>query len=175
MKRFAFVVMVGAAVLACGGSAKKQPGPGNVHGKTQKPASAQDMGKVTSVTPPGATGAPTIATKDPSEEWAWQEDIDDDGNLDDCLEAIDDVNGDLLLACAPYRDTCDDGTAINGAIFILQHADGTGVYGLAASDVCGAGSGIFGCNFDANGDDTGCGGCVVGASGDFTCSSDAGT
>ena len=167
-----------AALVACStSSSSTKPGLTNVHNKTQKPPNATSMGKVKKVAPPNLPGAPSISTQQPGDDgdeaFVWQQDIDDDGTLDDCMEALDDETGDVLLACAPYKDTCEDGSELSGAIFVLQHADGSGVEGFAAADVCGAGSGLFGCQFDASGEELGCGVCTIPTDGtDFTCTAE---
>jgi hypothetical protein len=178
MTRFNLLALFAFTAVACTDPAKKTPPApkvSNPHGKTTKPATAKDMGKVKqAVTPPAMTNLPAVSTIQPGddgdEEFAWQEDVDGDGTLDDCIEINDDETGDVLLACAPYKGDCGDGTSFSGGIFMLQHSDGSGLYAVGASDLCGAGEVLVGCLYDTAGNESSCGVCTVPANGtDFTC------
>jgi hypothetical protein len=165
------------AASAC--SSKKKngiPTPANVHNVSKKPANAQDMGKTSKASPPMApAGAPSINTAQPGdtgdEEFEYQVDIDGDGTLDDVIEVVDDETGDDVIA-ASLHSQCDDGSALSAYYFEVTHADGSGQYGFYADDVCGEGASFYGCDFDASGNDTGCGDCTIPTDGtEFTCSS----
>jgi hypothetical protein len=171
------MTMMSVGVMACGGGAAKKgpPAPKDKKALTAKPATATSKGKVmTKLTPPMAPAkAPQISTiqagDDGDEEFAWQEDVDGDGTQDDVLEVVDDETGDIVLATA-WSSPCDDGSSLSAAFFITVHANGTGTYLFAADDVCGEGAALFGCDFDAAGNDTNCGSCTVPADGtEFTC------
>jgi len=179
MKRLGLVAMMSmvamAASSACSKKATKGPPQPKAHDVTKKPAGAMDKGKVsTKVTPPKApASAPKISTlqanDDGDEEFAWQEDVDGDGTLDDVIEVLDDETGDVVFASS-WSAPCDDGTALSAALFVTQHADGTGTFLFASDDLCGEGAAMYGCDFDKDGNSTVCGACAVPADGtEFTC------
>lgn len=175
-KRFGLISAVILSMAACT-QKKGPPKPPAPSSAVMKPAGARDMGKTTKAIVPNApAGAPTINTAQPGddgdEEWAWQEDIDGDGTLDDVLVVYDDETGDAVLA-STFQSPCDDGTSLDASFFYLVHANGTGEFMLAASDVCGDGAALYGCAVDAQGNESGCGSCTIPADGtDFTCTSD---
>ena len=76
--------------------------------------------------------------------------------------------GTYLWATAPLE--CEDGTTIARAGFVMRiKDDGTGAYALGTRQ-CPT-SGVYGCSFDKQGTETGCGACAWNAS-DLVCTSD---
>jgi hypothetical protein len=178
MKRLGLVAMLSVSVMAYAGCKKTQKGPPTVANKKQavtRPSNAQSMGKTTNKlsAPKAPANAPQINTIQPGDdgdaEYSWQEDIDGDGTPDDVQEIVDDETGDVVLA-ASWAAPCDDGSSFNATMFIIMHSDFTGSYLFASDDVCGEGASLYGCDFDANGNDKACGSCTIPADGtDFTC------
>ncbi|MGE0871032.1 MAG: hypothetical protein AB7P03_20880 [Kofleriaceae bacterium] len=166
LKLISLAALSTALLAACGGSDDKKPskvGPSDPKGLAQRPPNATPMGSATSIAPPN--GGPSVSTAQPGdtgdEMFCWQEDIDENGSDDDCCVIDDDETGSLVLACAPYEDTCDDGEDLSAAILVIVHEDGSGTFALAGSDLCGSGADLIGCDFDSDGEVGACGACVI--------------
>lgn len=127
------------------------------------PAGATSKGKQSSPTVDGVT----VPISD-VEVYELEEDIDGDGTEDAVYWARDDQKG-ATFVWASTAATCEDGSTDGTAAFIVEvKDDGTGTW-LVGADGCEGAGVLMGCDFDADGNDTTCGTCVVDEEG-YECS-----
>jgi hypothetical protein len=185
MKReIQILIVIGLGVLLCANGASAQ---GTTQGlvKVNPPAAVTDKAK--SPTPPadGKKGASIGKKKvkaktansadDTDSIWVEQLDIDGDGNVEETSLLWDDEDKVLYL----YADgtfTCANGGTGEGGLLVALYGDGNAykkpvgsgwyVAGLDKGECAAETAGIFGCKFDAQGNDTACGAAKIDAKND---------
>jgi hypothetical protein len=169
MSKLTSMVVLSICFAACAGNDKKpsgaaKKGPKQPKALTQKPPTAMAAGTGSSVMPTGEgsnTAALTVPGGGDVALFSWQASIDNTGQLADCVGAFG-SDGSAAVACGPFTDTCDDGSALDAGLLVFFDASqNVGAFALAGSDLCGSGVDIVGCTFDGDGNVGSCGAAAV--------------
>jgi len=179
---FGMFAMVGLCVVSTAGQGQASSSgpsgpavkPGAVIAKTGTPPPASAT-KATSI----GNGKTTVSTQnnaaDTDSVWVEKLDIDGDGDVDDTNLLWDDEDK-VLYAFASGSFTCKNGGTGSGNLLIAAYAAGNPKMRPAGSGFwvadldageCGAqAAGLWGCKFDAKGNETACGAAVLDAKND---------
>jgi hypothetical protein len=149
--------------------------PAQVRAQAENPKPPADSTQAKSIGKGKATAHTANTPTDTDSLWVEKVDIDGDGNVDEASMLWDDEDRVLYL----YKDgtfTCSNGGTGSGGMLIAVYGKGNTHHKPAGSgwwaveldkDECAAqAAGLYGCNFDANGDATKCGAAAVDDRGD---------
>jgi hypothetical protein len=176
---FGMLAIVGLCVVNTAGQGQASTaGPG---GPAVKPGAV--IGKAATPPPAGASTATTVGNgkakvstqnnaTDTDSAWIERLDVDGDGDVEDTNLVWDDEDK-VLYAYASGSFTCKNGGKGSGDLLIAAYGAGNPKQRPAGSGFwvadldageCGAqAAGLFGCKFDAKGNETACGAAVLDA------------
>jgi len=174
IKRFAFSIV---SMLMIAGFAKAQTaattGPAVKPDAVQKKAGSSPPANATKTKTAGKSATKISTANSPTDDdsfWVEQIDIDGDGNIDDANFVWDDEDK-VLYAWKDGTFTCKKGGTGSGELLVCVNAEGNPrgrpagsgfwVASLDKGECNSQTSGLWGCWFDAKGNETGCGVAII--------------
>jgi len=179
---YALIATALGTLCGCASTPESGSTNGDAPVTLQVPADVRDMAN--NPTPPAnasrsstvGTGATAVSTADSPGDldyvWTAQIDVTGDGQVEVTQVLWDDEDKVLILSAATTF-ACDDGGEGAGQVLVgvfgtgntYREPAGSGSFAveLDASECAAAAAGLFGCDFDADGDPTTCGEAVVDA------------